>query len=97
VLNNYGAVVIVCGIYATRLSLAGYLERNWEVLKAKQVAFVSVAGSPADNIFSTKAYSRIPESIRSKIAHFHLAGGSGSSPLVKKDNIHPMVEFLKAL
>jgi menaquinone-dependent protoporphyrinogen IX oxidase len=96
VLKAYDAVVIICGIYATRLSLAGYLGQNWAVLQGKQVAFVSVAGSPADNIFSTKAYSRIPDNIRASITHFHLAGGLGrmKASEVKKDNINPVIDYL---
>ena len=96
VLKTYDAIVIICGIYATRLSLAGYLGQNWVVLQGKQVAFVSVAGSPADNIFSTKAYSRIPGNIRSSITHFQLAGGMGriNASEVKNENINPVIDYL---
>ena len=95
-LGQYDTVVLICGIYATRLSLVGYIQKNWEILKRKRVILISVAGSPEDNIFSTKAYSRIPEDIRTSIRHFHLQGKVGpiGASKVKNQNLKPVLDYL---
>jgi menaquinone-dependent protoporphyrinogen IX oxidase len=96
-LKSYDTVVIMNAIYATRLSLAHYLEQNWPALQKKRIVFVLVSGSPADNVFSTKAYSRIPENIRTSIKPFHLTGSLGrlGFSLVKKENLKPIVDYLR--
>jgi menaquinone-dependent protoporphyrinogen IX oxidase len=98
-LGQYDTVVLICGIYATRLSLGGYMQRNWETLKSKRVIFISVAGSPEDNVFSTKAFSRIPENIRASIRYFHLQGKVGliGASEVKSQNLKPVLEYLASL
>jgi menaquinone-dependent protoporphyrinogen IX oxidase len=95
-LSQYDTVILICGIYATRLSLAGYLQRNWQILKSKRVLFISVAGSPADNVFSTRAYSRIPMDIRASIKHFHLQGKVGpiGASEVQSQNLKPVLKYL---
>lgn len=99
ILDSYDSVVLFCGTYATRLSLAGYLKRNWGKLQRKRVVFVTVAATSAESRFSVAGYSRIPDKIRVSIKHFHLLGkGSRANVAVfKKENIQAIVEYLKSL
>lgn len=45
-LDACDTLVLFCGIYATRLSLAGYLERHWPQLAGKRVVLVTVGTTP---------------------------------------------------
>ena len=64
-LGAYEAVVLFGGTYAGHLSLADYLQHKWNTLKAKRVVFVTVGGAPETEAVSMKAYSSLPENIRS--------------------------------
>jgi menaquinone-dependent protoporphyrinogen IX oxidase len=99
VLAQYYAVVIFGGTYAGHLSTAGYIKKNWETLKGKHVVLVTVAGAPDTEAVSVKAYSEIPEDVRSAVKHFHLRGkfGKTNAAEVTPDRIKPIADYLKSL
>jgi hypothetical protein len=99
VLESYDTVVLIGGTYAGWLSLSGYLKSKWKKLQGKRVVFVTVAGAPAEDAVSVKAYSKVPENIRTAVKHFHLRGKIGKTNLdeVKKEKIQPIAEYIKGV
>lgn len=97
VLASYDTVVLIGGTYAGWLSLAGYLKGKWKKLQGKRVVFVTVGGAAAEDSVSVRAYSKVPEKIRTAIKHFHLRGRLGKTNIdeVKKEKIQPIVAYIK--
>ena len=97
-LAAYDTVVIFGGTYGGWLSMAGYLKSKWKRLQGRRVVFVTVAGDPAETGSSVKAYSKVPENIRVAVKHFHLPGKFNQINIgaVKKENIAPIVDYLKS-
>ena len=98
-LATYDAVAMFGGTYAGKLSLAGYIEKHWDVLKSKKVVFVTVAGAPDTEAVSVAAFAKVPEEIRGGVKHFHLRGkfGKTNADEVTPDRIKPVADYLKNL
>jgi flavodoxin len=99
VLTQYDAVAIFGGTYAGKLSLGGWIQKKWPVLKGKKVVFVTVAGAPDTEPTSIRAYQAIPEEIRSAVKHFHLRGkfGKTNAAEVTKEKVAPIAAYVKSL
>jgi hypothetical protein len=93
----YDTVVLLGGTYAGWLSLAAYLKNNWKRFLGKRIVFITVAGAAETESVSVTSYSKIPESIRTAIKHFHLRGKLGKTNIseVKKEKLQPIVEYLR--
>jgi flavodoxin len=98
-LEGSDIIVIASGTYVGWMPLAGYLKKNWEVLKKKKVVVVAVGAEPAGSEASKTSYEKIPSDIREKIQYFKISGKIVSDPegLVKKENLDPIVEHINKL
>lgn len=96
ILKNYGRVIVISGTYMGQMAITGYLKKNWDVLKDRQVVAVGVGTFPSKHNESIKSYMSIPEDIRSGIKYFKLPGKIFGimADLVKRENVAPIIEYL---
>ena len=98
-LAGYDPVVICSGTYIGWISLRGWLEGRWNVLREKKVVLLVVGMAPPEAPEIVTAYLKIPEHIRQDIKYFKLPGtiGSGNREQVKKENLQPVVEYINSI
>ena len=95
-LNEYDLVIICTGTYIGWISLRGWLEKRWNILREKKVVLLVVGMAPPEQTESITAYNKIPEHIRQEIKYFKLPGtiGSANREQVRKENLQPVVEYI---
>lgn len=100
---NYDNIVISSGTYCGLMPLNRFLKRHWKKLDGNEVTVMAVGAAPADDDWSKVSYNRIPEKIRGKIQYFKLMGddpkpaqGADYKTKVKKENLKPVVEYIKS-
>lgn len=98
-LAEYDLVILCSGTYAGWISMRGLLKKWWSILRGKKVILLVVGMVPPEDPESTAAYLKIPEHIRQEIKYFKLTGtiGSGNREQVKKENLQPVVEYIRSL
>jgi menaquinone-dependent protoporphyrinogen IX oxidase len=98
-LREYDLIILCSGTYAGWISLRGYLKRRWAALKGKKVILLVVGIAPIDDAQSITAYEKIPEDIRKEIKYFKVPGRIGSTNIenVKKENLQPVLDYIKSL
>jgi len=98
-LLSYDLIILFTATYAGWISLKGYLQKNWDILKDKKVVLLVVGSAPADDKWSIRSYKKIPEQIRENIKYSKLPGkmGSQDADKVKKENLTPVIEHLKSI
>ena len=73
--SDYETVIFGSGVYYGKIKISGYIKKNWEELKDKNIILYSVSGSPSNGDEIKGWYVKsLPESIRSKIKFFSLDG-----------------------
>ena len=98
-LAEYGLVIICAGTYAGWISLRGFLKKKWPVLQGKKVILLVVGLVPPEDAESKAAYEKIPENIRQEIYYFKVPGrwGSRNRDAVKKENLQPVLDYIKEI
>jgi menaquinone-dependent protoporphyrinogen IX oxidase len=96
-LLSYDLVILCATTYVGWISLGGYLKGRWDILNDKKVILIAVGAAPMDDSWSIRSYEKIPKQIRDSIKYFKLPGkmGSRDADKVKKENLTPVIEYLK--
>lgn len=98
-LAGYDLVILCSGTYAGWISIRGRLKKWWNTMRSKKVILLVTGMVPAEHPDSTKSYEKVPEHIRKEIEYFKLPGkiGAAGKQQVRKENLQPVVEFIRAL
>ena len=98
-LAEYDLVVLCSGTYAGWISIGGRLKRWWNTLHSKKVILLVVGMASPEDPQSERAYLKIPEHIRKEIRYFKVPGkmGSADAEKVKKENLQPVLEYIREL
>ena len=98
-LSDYELVILCSGTYIGWISLRGYLNKRWKVLKEKKVILLVVGAVPQEDAESVKSYQKIPQHIRENIKYFKVPGkiSSTDAEKVKKENLQPVIEYIESL
>ena len=97
-LSKYDMAILFAPTFAGWISLKGYLQKNWPILKDKSVILVVIGAAPEDTGWSKRSYNKIPEHIRSGIKYFKLTSNISSK---KSDDLMlkyltPIIEYIKS-
>jgi len=98
-LAKYELVVVASGPYEHWEPLAGYLEKNWDILKDKEVIVVCVGEIPSDDGVKWEPGEKVNRQIWEKVKYFELPGrlNPETADLVSKENVAPIVAYIKEI
>ncbi|MFC1899467.1 flavodoxin family protein [Chloroflexota bacterium] len=88
---EYGLVILCTGTYAGWISLSGYLQKYWNVLKDREIVLLVIGAAPEDVPWSVRSYEKIPGQIRGEIKYYKLP----SKIDIKKASLAPIIEYVK--
>ncbi len=96
---EYDLVVLCSGTYAGWISIRGRLKRWWKTLRSRKVILLVVGMAPPEDPQSERAYLKIPQQIRNDVGYFKVPGkfGSTDQEKVKKENLQPVLEYIREL
>ena len=93
-LSKMDIVILVCGTYASRISLKKFIERNLDILAKKEVYFVNVGMVPEDDESTKLCWARLPQDFRKTTKMYKIAGkiGKMGEDMVKKSNLDRIIK-----
>lgn len=94
-LDNYDIIIIGSPTYMGQIKMKGFIEKNWEILKSKNIYLFNVGMFPWETPESRKSFEMIPEHIRDKIGFSKLPGRLDPGRLNLLEKL--MVKLTKAM
>ncbi len=74
-LSIYGTVLFGSPVYMGKIKYAGFIKRNWEVLRTRRVILFAVTGVPSGDPRRKKALeASLPARMRSEVLYYPLRG-----------------------
>lgn len=101
--EGYDRVIVMSGVYMFRfMPLKGFLIKNWNQLKNKEVIAISCGAAPMETQFTINVHKRIPKNIRDHIKLLTLQGavpgakGEKQAREIRKENVDKLLEKIAA-
>jgi len=97
-LKPYKRLIVMSGTYAARMPLTGFLKKNWDAIKDKDIIIVAVGAAPEDNLWSKISYWLIPGKVKKGIKKYFKIYGqmpNSAAPEIKKENLKRVIDYLK--
>ena len=97
--DGYDRVIVMSAVYFFRfMPLKGFLIKNWNELKDKEVIAISCGAAPEDNQVTINIHKRVPQYIRDHIKFLTLQGavpgakGELQAREIRKENIENLIK-----
>ena len=99
--KDYDRIIVMSSVYMFKfMPLKGFLIKNWNKIKDKEVIAISCGAAPEADPVTIKVHERVPQEIRDRIKFYTLKGsqpgakGEAQAKDIRKENVDALIKKL---